>query len=161
MLSKTKLPGMQASMFQARINWEGCGRKGIRRKKWTDDRGRGTNRPDGMASRWIVIAITHMPSKMYHVQEAQLSPRDRTMRRVSWNLANCHATLQKLLVRQVLNKSKLWSWRVKVGRCVINMCTQPWCIQSLSLSFRCHKQTDDGQVVYITCIPTTCCGEIF
>ena len=24
---------------------------------------------------------------------------------------------------------------------------------------RCHKQTDDGQVVYITCIPTTCCGE--
>ena len=25
----------------------------------------------------------------------------------------------------------------------------------------CHKQTDDGRVVYITCIPTTCCGEIF
>ena len=125
MLSKTKLPGMQASMFQARINWEGCGRKGFRRKKWTDDGGRGTNRPDGMASRWIVIAITHMPSKMYHVQEAQLSPRDRAMRRVSWNRANCHATLQKQLVREVLNKSKLRSWRVKVGRCVINMCTQP------------------------------------
>jgi len=33
------------------------------------------------------------------------------------------------LVRQVLNKSKLWSWRVKVGRCVINMCTQPWRIR--------------------------------
>ena len=44
-------------------------------------------------------------------QEAQLLQRDRTMRRVSWNLANCHATVQKLLVRQVLNKSKLWSWR--------------------------------------------------
>jgi len=29
-------------------------------------------------------------------------------------------------LRQVLNKSKLWSWRVKVGRCVIKMCTQPW-----------------------------------
>jgi len=29
-------------------------------------------------------------------------------------------------VRQVLNKSKLWSWRVKMGRCVVNMCTQPW-----------------------------------
>jgi len=57
-------------------------------------------------------------------QEAQLSLRDRTMRRVSWNLANCHATVQKLLVQQVLNKSKLWSRRVKVGRCVINMCTQ-------------------------------------
>ena len=59
-------------------------------------------------------------------QEAQLSPRDRAMSRVSWNLANCHATVQKLLVRQVLNKSKLWSWRVTVGQCVINMCTQPW-----------------------------------
>ena len=31
--------------------------------------------------------------------------------------------------------------------------------ESLSF-FRCHKQTDDGRVVYITCIPTTCCGEI-
>ena len=29
-------------------------------------------------------------------QEAQLSPRDRAMRRVSWNLANCHAAVQKL-----------------------------------------------------------------
>ena len=38
------------------------------------------------------------------------------MRRVSWNLASCHATVQKLLVRQVLNKLKLWSWRVIVGR---------------------------------------------
>ena len=36
------------------------------------------------------------------VQEAQLSPRDRAMRRVNWNLANCHATVQKLLIRQVL-----------------------------------------------------------
>jgi len=60
------------------------------------------------------------------LQEARLSPRDRAMSLVGWNLASCHATVQKLLVRQVLNKSKLWSWRVKVGRCVINMCTQPW-----------------------------------
>ena len=37
-------------------------------------------------------------------QEAQLSPRDRAMRRVSWNLPSCHATVQKLLVRQVLNQ---------------------------------------------------------
>jgi len=29
------------------------------------------------------------------------------------------------------------------------------------LEAMCHKQTDDGRVVYITCIPTTCCGEIF
>ena len=26
---------------------------------------------------------------------------------------------------------------------------------------RCHKQTGDGRIVFITCIPTTCCGEIF
>jgi len=28
------------------------------------------------------------------LQEAQLSPRDRAIRRVNWNLANCHATVQ-------------------------------------------------------------------
>ena len=60
----------------------------------------------------------------------------------------------------LLNKSKLWSWKVKVGRCVTNMYTQPW-HEYLSLSYRCHKQTDDGRVVYFTRIPTTCCGEIF
>jgi len=38
-------------------------------------------------------------------QEAQLSPMDRAMRRVNRNLANCHATVQKLLIRQVLTKS--------------------------------------------------------
>jgi len=32
-----------------------------------------------------------------NAQEAQLSPRDRAMRRVSWNLANCHATVQNYL----------------------------------------------------------------
>ena len=45
-------------------------------------------------------------------QEAQLSPRDRAMRRVSsWNLANCPASVQKLLVRQVLNQvSAVANW---------------------------------------------------
>ena len=38
-------------------------------------------------------------------QEAQLSPRDRAMHRLNSNLANCHATVQKLLIRQVLTKS--------------------------------------------------------
>ena len=33
--------------------------------------------------------------------------------------------------------------------------------ESLSLSQMCHKQTDDGRLVDITCIPTTCSGEIF
>jgi len=37
-------------------------------------------------------------------QEAQLSPSDRAMRLVSSNLARCHATVQKLLIRQVLTK---------------------------------------------------------
>ena len=37
-------------------------------------------------------------------QEAQLSPSDRAMRLVSSNLANCHASVQKLLIRQVLTK---------------------------------------------------------
>jgi len=37
-------------------------------------------------------------------QEAQLSPSDRAMRLVSSNLANCHATVQKILIRQVLIK---------------------------------------------------------
>jgi len=38
-------------------------------------------------------------------QEAPLSLRDRAMRRVNRNVANCHATVQKLLIRQVLTKS--------------------------------------------------------
>ena len=37
-------------------------------------------------------------------QEAQLSPIDRAMRLVSSNFANYHATVQKLLIRQVLTK---------------------------------------------------------
>ena len=37
-------------------------------------------------------------------QEAQLSTSDRAMRLVSSNLANYHATVQKLLIQQVLTK---------------------------------------------------------
>ena len=54
------------------------------------------------------------------IQEAQLSPRDRAMPRVNWNLANCHATVQKLLIRQVLTKSMVWSWRFSRRQCVID-----------------------------------------
>ena len=54
--------------------------------------------------------IDHYMSNFIHYQvierqEAQLSPSDRAMRLVSSNLANCHATVQKLLIRQVLTKS--------------------------------------------------------
>jgi len=37
-------------------------------------------------------------------QEAQLPLSDRAMRHVSSNLANYHATVQKILIRQVLTK---------------------------------------------------------
>ena len=100
------------------------------------------------------VCLSVCLSARTYQHEAQLSPRDRAMRRVRWNLANWHATMQILLVRQVLNDSKLWSWRLTVGRCVINMCTQPWrdTVASIVL-YRCHKQTDHGRVVDITRIP--------
>ena len=41
---------------------------------------------------------------IYFKQEAQVSPSDRAMRPVSSNLANYHATVQKLFIRQVLTK---------------------------------------------------------
>jgi len=97
-----------------------------------------------------------------HKQEAQLSPRDRAMRCVNWNLANCHATVQKLLLWQVLAKLMVWSWGFSRRQCVIDnvhsTMTRP---SRFHLSQMCHKQTDDGRLVDITCIPTTCCGEIF
>ena len=49
--------------------------------------------------------------RMHSKQEARLSPSDRAMRLVSSNLANCHATVQKLLIRQVPTKLMVWSWR--------------------------------------------------
>ena len=56
----TKPLGMQASIIrclsQARINWEGYGRKGIWHKNGGDDEGGGTDSPDGVASRWTVRA---------------------------------------------------------------------------------------------------------
>ena len=95
------------------------------------------------------------------LQEAQLSPSDRAMRLVSSNLASCHATVQKLLIRQVLTKLMVWSWRFSRRQCVMNNVHSTMTRRVGSHCLRCHKQTDDGRVVYITCIPTTCCGEIF
>jgi len=43
-------------------------------------------------------SVPSMCVTIVYKQEAQLSPSDRAMRRVSWNLANYHATVQKLLV---------------------------------------------------------------
>ena len=64
--------------------------------------------------------VEHVGAIVEGKQEAQLSPRDRAMRRVNWNLANCHATVQKLLIRQVLTKSMVWSWRFSRRQCVID-----------------------------------------
>jgi len=138
-------------------------------------------------------------------QEAQLLPRGRAMRRVNWNLANCHATvLQKLLIRsgvllklevgirkrawqrawrypaiydhwgeytlskkprklvyaiyprippntpllirQVLTKSMVWSWRFSRMQCVIDNVhsTMMWWVGCHCL--KCHKQTDDVEL---------------
>jgi len=76
----------------------------------------------------------------WNKQEAQLSPRDRAMRLVSSNLANYHATE----TTYTTSPDQTDGMKLEV-----------------SLEAICHKQTDDGRVVYITCIPTTCCGEIF
>ena len=94
-------------------------------------------------------------------QEAQLSLSDRAMRLVSSNLA--------IATQQCRNYSydKSWpNWWYEVGGLVggnmsWTMCTQPWRDRVGSHCLRCHKQTDDGRVVYITCILTTCCGKIF
>jgi len=62
---------------------------------------------------------------------------------------------------------KSWpNWWYEVGGLVggnvsWTMCTQPWRDRVGSHCLRCYKQTDDGRFVYITCIPTTSCGEIF
>ena len=53
-------------------------------------------------------------------QEAQLSPNDRAMCPVNWNLANCHATVQKLLIQQFLTKSMVRSWRFSRRQCVVD-----------------------------------------
>ena len=60
---------------------------------------------------WHYLHPGKTTTGQYYAQEAQLSPRDHAMRRVNWYLANCHATVQKLLIRQVLTKSMVWSWR--------------------------------------------------
>jgi len=45
--------GMQASVFSARIKWQGCGRKSIPRKNGGNGGGSLIS-PDGVAPRWMV-----------------------------------------------------------------------------------------------------------
>ena len=88
-----------------RLHEQGCGAKVIRVANYCAKTGAWT--------RWRRSAIGS-------IQEAQLSPRDRAMRRVNWNLANCHATVQILLIRQVLTKLMVRSWRFSRRQCVID-----------------------------------------
>ena len=62
-------------------------------------------------------------------------------------------------IRQVLTKPMVWTFSRR--QCVINTVHSTMTRPSRFHCLRCHKQTDDCQVVYITCIPTTCCGESF
>jgi len=78
----------------------------------------------------ISCRVANWPARLYRavdtawlspvIQEAQLSPSDRAMHLVSSNLANYHATVQKILIRQVLAKPMVWSWRFSWRQCVIN-----------------------------------------
>jgi len=58
----------------------------------------------GLRRELCTADLTEMPTPLQNQQEAQLSPSDRAMRLVSSNLASCHATMHKLLIRQVLTK---------------------------------------------------------
>ena len=58
-----------------------------------------------LATKYITsLTQNYSKRRSTFTQEVQLSPRNRAMRRLSCNIANCHATVQKLLVRQVLNQ---------------------------------------------------------
>ena len=78
-----------------------------------------------------------------------------------WNLANCHATVQKLLTRQVLTKSMVLSWRFSRRQCVMNSMHSTMTRSSRLPLSEVSETNRRRWVVYITCLPTTCCGEIF
>jgi len=67
-----------------------------------DDKQEADERTETRFSQKVNNAVCYfMACTLLDIQEAQLSPSDRAMRLVSSNLVNCHATVQKLLIRQV------------------------------------------------------------
>jgi len=74
----------------------------------------------GLNSLYLWPLVSVVWPKWLKWQEAQLSPSDRAMRLVSSNFASCHATVQKLLIQQVLTKLMAWSWRFSRRQCVMN-----------------------------------------
>ena len=96
------------------------------------------------------------------LQDALLSPSDHAMRLVSSNLANYHATVHKLLIRQVLTKLVVWSWRFSRRQCVIDNVHSTMTQPSRFHCLRCvinEPTTDDLWISPV--YQTTCCGEIY
>ena len=85
--------------------WHCCG-------TYSNSLTRGSTGPESHTFRWFVLFTV---SDRSIVQEAQLSPRDRAMRRVSWNLASCHAQCNKKVLNQV---SAVANWPVRQNRAV-------------------------------------------
>jgi len=95
-----------------------------------------------------ILVPMYLNITSHSLQEAQLSLRDHAMRRVNWNLANFHATVQ---CRNYLY-DKSWPNRwYEVGDLVggnawYTMCTQPWRDRVGCHCLKCHKQTDDVEL---------------
>ena len=76
---------MQSSIFlclclsQARINWEGCGRKGVRRKNGGIGGGILLISPDGVAPTWIVGVSASCYPPLHHKVHMD-SPRKRAVK---------------------------------------------------------------------------------
>jgi len=118
----------------------------------------------------IFILPLKLPSTQYNKKLDQLSPRDRAICVLSGsytvvrsNLANYHATVQKLLIRQVLTIPMVWCWRFNLRQYVMNnvhsTMTRPN-IGSHCLTGVINKPTTVESCISQVCIPTTCCGEI-
>ena len=68
-------------------------------------------------------------------------PRDASCQLKSCQLPRNSA---KILIRQVLTKSMVWSWRF--SRIDNRLCTQPWRDRVGCHCLKCHKQTDDVEL---------------
>jgi len=133
-LSQAGCPGSKAVkrslllllLSQARINWEGYGRKGIWHKNGGDDEGGGTDSPDGVASRWTVRASASIifpcsiksrrwQSVMEEVDEGCSEPcvSVGTVTRTAGILI--HSWLKALAVNLIRPSGRLWLFAGLIG----------------------------------------------